>query len=200
MGTCEAAITAPRETASISLFGRKTATVFECTVDLFDAEKDPFPYADESFSTVLCCELIEHLFGDPMYMMSEINRILRLNGHVVLTTPNIASMRAIAAVLHGYQPGLFPSYIRPCDTGEVEPRHNREYTPNEIAMLFGDSGFDVVLLETGPFREEPHPELAWVRHLLEKYQLSTDLRDDGIYAVGRKTGPVRDRYPRWLYA
>ncbi len=162
--------------------------------------RTPFPYADESFSTVLCCELIEHLFADPMYMMSEINRILRPNGHVVLTTPNIASMRAIAAVLHGYQPGLFPSYIRPCDTGEVEPRHNREYTPNEIAMLFADSGFDVVLLETGPFREEPHPELAWVRHLLEKYQLSTDLRDDGIYAVGRRTGPVRDRYPRWLYA
>ena len=39
-----------------------------------------------------------------------------------------------------------------------------------------------------------------VRHLLEHYWLETDLRGDGIYAVGRKTGPVKDRYPDWLYA
>jgi len=26
------------------------------------------------------------------------------------------------------------------------------------------------------------------------------LRGDGIYALGRKTGPVRDRYPGWLYS
>jgi hypothetical protein len=39
-----------------------------------------------------------------------------------------------------------------------------------------------------------------VRHLLERYRLATELRGDGIYAVGRKTGPVRTRYPAWLYA
>ncbi len=32
-------------------------------------------------------------------------------------------------------------------------------------------------------------------HLLERYNLDTGLRGDGIYAVGRKTGPVRERYP-----
>ena len=25
-------------------------------------------------------------------------------------------------------------------------------------------------------------------------------RVDGIYAVGKKTGPVRERYPGWLYS
>jgi hypothetical protein len=74
-------------------------SVFECDVDLFDAEKDRFPYPDGYFATVLCCELIEHLFEDPMHMMSEINRILRPGGHVVLTTPNITSLRAISAIL-----------------------------------------------------------------------------------------------------
>ena len=62
------------------------------------------------------------------------------------------------------------------------------------------AGFEVTLLETGPFREEPRPELGWVTHLLERYLLDTDLRGDGIYAVGRKTGPVRERYPAWLYS
>jgi hypothetical protein len=58
----------------------------------------------------------------------------------------------------------------------------------------------VTLLETGPFLDEPRPEHGWVVHLLEQYGLRTDLRGDGIYAVGRKTGRVRERYPSWLYA
>ncbi len=37
-------------------------------------------------------------------------------------------------------------------------------------------------------------------HLLRRYHLETEYRGDGIYAVGRKTGPVRDRYPDWLYS
>src|SRR5579872_564127 len=46
---------------------------FRCDIDLFDAEKDKFPYENDSFSTILCCELIEHLPNDPMFMMIEIN-------------------------------------------------------------------------------------------------------------------------------
>ncbi len=175
--------------------------VFECEVDLFNAEKDRFPYPDEHFSTVLCCELIEHLVEDPMFMMAEINRILKPGGHLVLTTPNIGSLRAIAAILQGYHPGFFPAYIRPAKEGEeTEARHNREYTPKEIMLLLLDAGFEVPVLETGPFREEPKPELAWVSHLLDRYLLSTELRGDGIYAVGRKTGPIQKRYPAWLYS
>jgi SAM-dependent methyltransferase len=173
---------------------------FTCEIDLFNAEKDRFPYANEHFSTVLCCELLEHLAEDPMFMMAEINRILKPGGHLVLTTPNISSLRAISAVMFGHSPGFFPAYIRPpADGQEAEARHNREYTPREIIHLLADSGFEVALIETGEFREEPKPEHEWVIHLLERYRVSTDLRGDGIYAVGRKTGPLRERYPGWLY-
>ena len=173
---------------------------FECEVDLFDAEKDRFPYPDEHFTTVLCCELIEHLFGDPMHMMSEINRVLKPGGHLVLTTPNIGSLRAISAILTGYHPGFFPAYLRPAgEDGETDARHNREYTPKEVARLLIDSGFEMERLETGPFRDEPAPEHAWVIHLLERYMLSTDLRGEGIFALGKKTGPLATRYPDWLY-
>src|SRR5262249_23520763 len=41
-----------------------TGEAFECDIDLFDAEKDDYPYPDGCFSTVLCCELIEHLYHD----------------------------------------------------------------------------------------------------------------------------------------
>jgi SAM-dependent methyltransferase len=173
---------------------------FECEMDLFDAEKDPFPYWDGCFSTVLCCELIEHLTRDPMHLMSEVNRIVKPGGHVVLTTPNIASLRGLGAMLLGCHPGFFSAYIRPAADGELEARHNREYTPQEVRKLLENAGFTVVLLETGPFRRTPRPEEGWVLNLLERFELPRDMRGDDIYAVGRKTGLVRQRYPDWLYA
>jgi len=174
---------------------------FACDIDHFDAEKDAFPYPDGHFSTVLCCELIEHLFADPMHLMIEANRVLKCGGHLLVTTPNIASLRAVDAALQGYHPGFYPAYMRPAGAGgETGARHNREYTPREIRMLLENSGFEVVRLETGEFRDLPHPEYGWVAHLLERYRLETDLRGDGIFALGRKTGPVRQRYPEWLYS
>ena len=169
---------------------------FACDIDLFDAEKDRFPYADDYFSTVLCGELIEHLFHDPMHLMSEVNRILKPGGHLVLTTPNLASLRGDLCHPAGLSSrDSFTAYIRPAADGETDARHNREYTPLEIHQLLENSGFSVARLETGPFRDEPTPEYAWVVHLLERYHLDHSLRGEGIYAVGRKTGAVRERYP-----
>ena len=190
---------APGRTDRKTVVSRSGET-FECEIDLFDAERDPFPYADAAFDTVLCCELIEHLVNDPMAMMSEINRILKPGGHLVLTTPNIVSARALSAILQGYHPAFFPAYIRPRKQDEEpEARHNREYAPMEIQHLLTDAGFDVARLETGEFLQEPHPELGWVMRLLDRYQLMRNLRGDGIYALARKTGPVRNRWPEWLY-
>ena len=173
---------------------------FECEIDLFDAERDRFPWPDDYFAAVLCGELLEHLRADPMHMMSEINRVLRPGGHLLITTPNIISTRAIGAMLLGYHPGFFPAYIRPAESGETEARHNREYAPMEMVHLFRDAGFEMEQIRTGPFRDEPKPELGWVSSMLERYQLMTDLRGDGIYALGRKIGPVRERFPSWLYS
>ncbi len=172
---------------------------FTCEVDLFDAEHDAFPYPDAHFATVLCCELLEHLPTDPMHMMGEINRILKPGGNLVLTTPNVASLRALSGILQGYHPQLFSAYIQPRN-GVTDARHAREYTPQEIRQLLETAGLEVTLLDTGPFREEAKPELAWVEHLLERYLLTREHRGDGIYAVGRKVGPVRERYPSWLYS
>jgi glycosyltransferase involved in cell wall biosynthesis/predicted SAM-dependent methyltransferase len=176
----------------------ESGDTFTCEIDLFNAELDPFPYQNEHFMVVLCCELLEHLPTDPMFMMGEINRILKPGGSLVLTTPNIASLRSIAALLQGFHPQLFSTYLRPKE-GETDARHHREYTCAEIRQLLENSGFEVTLLETGPFRDEPKPEFGWVEHMLDRYMLAKELRGEGIYAVGRKTGPVRDRYPSWLY-
>ena len=173
---------------------------FVCDVDLFDAEHDTFPYPGAHFDTVLCCELVEHLKEDPMHMMAEINRVLKPGGHLVMTTPNIASLRAISAILQGYHPGFFPAYIKPSEEGFTDARHAREYTAKEAYMLLHYAGFEVTKLETGPFRDEPKPEHAWVEVMLRQFGMPDDLRGDGLYVVGRKRGPVVERFPAWLYS
>ena len=178
----------------------KSGEVFECDLDLFDAEKDDYPYPDGYFSTVLCCELLEHLSHDPMHLMAEVNRILKPGGHLVLTTPNICSARAAAALLLGYHPGLFHHYVRPAENGEADPRHSREYAPRDVQEMFEAAGFDVQHLDTGPYIARRSAEFEWVTHLLRRYKLPDHLREDVIYAVGKKTGDVRERFPSFLYA
>ncbi|MDA1313018.1 MAG: glycosyltransferase [Acidobacteria bacterium] len=177
----------------------ESGEVFECRLDLFNAERDPYPYPDGHFSTVLCCELLEHLEGDPMHMMAEINRILRPDGHLLLTTPNICSFRAAGSLLLGYHPGLFHQYVRPNEDGEADPRHSREYAPRDVQEMFEAAGFAVERIETGPYLAGHSAEFDWVKHLMKRYQLADHLRGDVIYAVGRKTGAVAERYPSALY-
>ncbi len=112
---CAAVITAKLGRTDHRTVVSTEGETFECDIDLFDAEKDRFPYRRRILlDTVLCGELIEHLFEDPMHLMSEMNRILKPGGHVVLTTPNIASLRGIAAILQGFHPGFFtPTSSRP---------------------------------------------------------------------------------------
>jgi len=172
---------------------------FSCWVDLFDAEKDLYPYPDAAFDTVLCCELIEHLYHDPMHMMSEINRILKPGGYLVLTTPNIAGARALQALLQGYHPGLFHTYVVPKAGSEADPRHNREYAPRDVRALMENSGLEVVRLETGWFEPDDANRYTQADLLLTQEGRSPDLRGDIIYAVGRKVGPVRERFPVELY-
>ena len=187
-----AGTTHPQSTTSVS------GETFTCPVDLFDAERDRFPYPDGHFHTVLCCELLEHLATDPMKMIAEINRILAPGGWLILSTPNITSLRSAHAVLHGYHPGVFAAYIKPGPDGVVDPRHSREYAPREIALLVEAAGFQVDLLETGDY-EEPRPYSEWTNKLLEANGCPPQLRGEVIYCRARKAGPVRDRWPRELY-
>jgi glycosyltransferase involved in cell wall biosynthesis len=178
---------------------RATATdgeEFHCTIDLFNCEVDRFPYADESLDTVICCELLEHLQKDPMHMMSEIHRVLKPNGTLVLTTPNAVSIRSLRAILAGVHPNLFSKYVMP--TLLPETMHVREYTPKELLRLFADSGFSIQYIDTTAYGPRPgiYQSITKAIRFLKRY---TRLREDCVYLVGQKTNPVGSRYPSWLY-
>ena len=172
---------------------------FSCVVDEFDAERDPYPYPDERFDAVICTELFEHLASDPMYCLWEANRILKTGGYFLLSTPNVCSLRAIAAILDGYHPGFFPAFMKPNPDGPTDPRHHREYASREIRQGLEDAGFEVAILRTGAYWHAPEPERAWVEHLLDHYGLDQSMRGECIFALGRKVSAPKERFPAWLY-
>jgi predicted SAM-dependent methyltransferase len=181
---------------------RKTVGVqgqpdFLCDIDLFDAERHPFPYEDSSLDLVLCCELIEHLLRDPMHLMFECHRILREGGLLLLTTPNVVSFSSVACALHGWRnPQVFSVYPAP---GKDDVPHVREYTVREISDLVAAAGFEVEALFTE--RIAGNDEGAWVQSLLEREGFDTSLRGEQIYCVARRRSHLaRERYPSWLYA
>jgi len=62
---------------------------FAIDVYLRDFTHEPFPVEAESCDAVLCFEVIEHLLESPLPIFREVKRVLRADGHLLLSTPNV---------------------------------------------------------------------------------------------------------------
>lgn len=165
----------------------------DVVVDNFDVEKDRYPYEDGAFDGVVCCEILEHLGCDPMAMLWEINRVLKTGGWLVLTTPNVASLKGAASLLRGGTPyvwGPYPVGGRPSD------RHNREYSALEVRKVLELAGFSIGSLITAFSWSDDDPELA---ARLGALGFPTELRGDNTIVVARRAGPPQSRYPSEIY-
>lgn len=65
-----------------------------------DASEE-LPFSSEIFDIVLMGELIEHIF-DPDFLLEEANRILKSDGTLILTFPNLSSLANRLRILFGY--------------------------------------------------------------------------------------------------
>lgn len=80
----------------------------------------PFPWKDQSFDAVISTEGIEHL-ENHFSFLSEICRILKRNGILVLTTPNIVSLRSR---MRFWGSGFFGRDARPLNETSRHPLHH----------------------------------------------------------------------------
>jgi SAM-dependent methyltransferase len=174
--------------------------IFRCLVDLFDAEKDRYPYDDGRFETVLACEIFEHLLHDPMHMLLEMRRVMEEGGTLILTTPNVASYTAVARVLEASgNPQLYSKFAYPHgEFADTEIPHVREYTPGELREAVESAGFEIENLFTEVIPGYGTEER--MRGLLERNGYSSAFRGEQIYLIARKRAalPVI-RYPKFLY-
>lgn len=155
-------------------------------------ERDPIPVADETYDLVLCFEVIEHLEVDPMFMLCEINRVLRTGGCLYLTTPNSTSGRNVMKILNGYAPHFFMQYSKEA----ALYRHNIEYAPHQVLAMAKAAGFTVRKFWTADTFEETVPEAL---EILERNGFSTEHRGDNIFTILQKESGVIERYPSSIY-
>jgi len=86
-----------------------------------DIDAEDLPFEDNYFDAIFAGEVIEHLF-DTDHFLDEVHRVLKPEGILVLSTPNLASIHNRIALLLGYQP--FPMGISPKQTSEEYMNQN----------------------------------------------------------------------------
>ena len=70
---------------------------------LIDIEKDPFPHPSRFFDFVICNQILEHT-KEIFWIFSELGRILKPSGHLIVGVPNLAALHNRIALLFGDQP------------------------------------------------------------------------------------------------
>jgi SAM-dependent methyltransferase len=135
-----------------------------------DLRSCSLPYQDAEFDVVVMCEVLEHLNFNPLPLLKEINRVLKLGGGFYLAVPNIARIRNRARLLLGKS--IHPSidhFFWELDRTKnmVGGIHWREYSRDELRKLLEPMGFRVeqqYFFSTIP-RRQPRWLRAW-KHFL----------------------------------
>ena len=177
-------------------------------------ELETWPFETESFDAVASMAVFEHLIFDPMFAMSELSRVTKPGGHLLMTVPNVVSNECLKLLLNQQQPGYMRSYLAcALESGkrDVETIYNlghfHEYTQQEIKSLAEAAGFDVIRLDGYSCR--PSHYASWkysfmnlmLRMLFPRSKriTETNLR---LCAIKKKYTPldkVKTRYPEPLY-
>ncbi len=89
----------------------------------------PLPFPKNYFDVILAGEIIEHTFDDSEFL-EKVYKILKPHGTLIITTPNLVSLKNRILMLFGKDPRF-----------AIAPYHYKVYTPNQIRNLFKKSKF-----------------------------------------------------------
>ena len=125
-----------------------------------DIEAGPLPFESESFGCVLFNQLFEHLRMNPIETMREVYRVLKPNGFLYLSTPNLRSLRGILNFMKNHtafscEQGVFEQYQKLETLGHMG--HVREYTAAEVCDFLEKVGFQI---KTVTFRGKVQTKLV----------------------------------------
>jgi hypothetical protein len=103
-----------------------------------DLNDPAFPWTTVGkYEVIILAEVIEHLYSPPQRVLRSLRSALEPGGHLLIQTPNAASLEKRVKLLCG---------INPYELIREDPRnpgHHREYTVREMIGLAKASGFSV---------------------------------------------------------
>ena len=116
-----------------------------------NVEVDAYPFPDDEFDAVTCCQVLEHFSHSPLPALGEMRRVLKTGGVIEIDVPNVACFRNRFRMLRGKHItwGYREHYLhaRPVlhkGFSFYPFRHNREFTKVELCDLLVETGFENV--------------------------------------------------------
>ncbi|RPH95277.1 class I SAM-dependent methyltransferase [candidate division KSB1 bacterium] len=116
-----------------------------------DIDREGLPFEDQSFDFVTCLEVLEH-FVFPQNALREIHRVLRPQGYLILTVPNLQFIEYLGQLIRGKMPG--PA---------SDPRHMSVFTHRFLDKMLKECNFNMTV-RSGC---EASPE--WLAHVSPRY-------------------------------
>ena len=102
---------------------------------------EKIPCVGDSFDCVVFADSLEHIHQSPLVILGEIRRVLKPNGVLILTTPNVMRLENRVKFFLGVN--IHPDLYR-FVYGERHAQHYREYTKGEVVTLLCDyAGFNM---------------------------------------------------------
>lgn len=124
-------------------------------LNIFTGTVEEACFRDEYFDLIILNHVIEHL-SDPKATLTEIKRILKSNGTLIISLPNADSFEA----------KRFKEYW----TGWDLPRHLYHFTPSTITSLLNETGFEIIKID---FDSNPNNVLASLKYVLKDKRVNT---------------------------
>jgi len=107
-------------------------------------EKETLPYPDKYFDVVIYGEVIEHLIENPVFSLYNIHRILKDDGVLIVSTPNVFRYQNVLKFFYNHKISIYDPY----SNYGLYGRHNREYTMFELQDILEKTGFSVISQKT----------------------------------------------------
>jgi 2-polyprenyl-3-methyl-5-hydroxy-6-metoxy-1,4-benzoquinol methylase len=91
-----------------------------------------------TFDFVILADVLEHLL-DPVAALKKIKALLKENGQVIFSIPNMAHISVRLMLLAGY--------FEYTDTGLLDKTHLHFYDEQEVLRIFSDAGYEIIKLD-----------------------------------------------------
>lgn len=112
---------------------------------VWDIENEKPPkIINNRYDAIMCLEVIEHLHVNPLNFLNSLSSILKLNGLMLLSTPNLLSLKHRINFILGKQVFEHPLSVYENLERHGSRGHQRIYSSNELADLLEVYGFEVI--------------------------------------------------------
>lgn len=100
----------------------------------FNIDQYPFPLASETFDTIICTDVIEHLLS-PYLLLTEIHRLLKPNGNLILVTPDARRAPITTPHIHYFSPATIECMFKRTGYYRIKRIYNGILSPKLTNLI-----------------------------------------------------------------